>query len=870
MKKFLLLIVAIFLTIQIFGKDVTIKQARQIAEKFLNGNSGSGLKSITTGDLMDVGDIFNRLLFSTSILKSSVDKNRDIYIFNINESSGFIIVSGDDAAIPILAYSKSGSITPKKTPKNIIKWLEGYRHQIQFIKKNNIEQSGEIEALWNGKVNQLKSTHNSVAPLLSTKWDQAPYVNAKCPYDATYNELTVTGCPATAMAQIMKYWEYPEKGFGFHSYQHNKYGTLSANFGSTYYNWDEMPNTVNSTNDAVTTLMYHCGVAVEMDYNVSSEGGSSSYVIKDDNNRHPDEQTVENALITYFGYASTIEGIERVNYSDAVWKDILKTELDAGRPIQYAGFGQGGHTFVCDGYDVNEYFHMNWGWGGYYDGYYLIDALFPGSGGIGSGAGSYNDGQQALIGIKPPDESQSYELEIYSDVEIDKSTIAYGEGFTVSTDILNDGTNTFNGDYCAAVFDENDAFVGFVEIKTGYSLVHDYHYTDGIEFTTNGMLSLLPGDYYVNIFYRSTGGNWNIINADFWDVLTYDYVEIEVVNENLISLYSTINLQTNAIYSNDSLSVWLDIANYSTVDFSGIFDVSLFNLEGDFVITIEEKTNMGLSSNSHYVNGLTFSTDNLDVEPGTYLVALSHKWDGDDYELTGSTSSFINPIKVIVKEPPYEKDIFENNDSIVASYPFTVNYNASSAVIKTTGSNIHVGNDWDFYSFNLEEGYNYNIDIRLHDAYNSDNGNSYSVDALFLYSLDGLNWSEIYDDVMPNSINTSGNKTLYCVVSPYFLGETGTYLLDVNIERTINTSNVEITKNSDISIYPNPCSDYISVLCSDKLGQYSIYDLNGKLLLSDIFSESNNSINVFSLPQGTYLINVATKNKHYTKKIIKE
>lgn len=869
MKRILILITSLILTFQLFGKEITIEQAKQTAENYLANNSSSGLKSATVNELHDVGNIFNRVPFTSSTFKSASVKNRDIYIFNIGVNNGFIIVSGDDAAIPILAYSNTGSINPNKSPQNVIKWLEGYKQQIHYIKINNIEQTKTIEALWTGSNNKLKSTQSSVSPLLSTKWDQAPYVNAYCPYDNSYQELTVTGCPATAMAQIMKYWEYPTKGFGFHSYQHDKYGTLSANFGTTYYDWDAMPSTVNSSNDAIATLMYHCGVAVEMNYGVSAEGGSGSYVIKSESLfGYSDNQTVENALPKYFGYATTIEGLERADYTDSQWKTKLKAELDAGRPIQYAGYGQGGHTFVCDGYDENDYFHMNWGWGGYYDGFFLLDALSPGSGGIGSGAGSYNAGQQALIGIKPPDASQTYELEIYEDVEINKSTISYGEGFTVTTDILNDGLNAFSGDYCAAVFDDNDVFIDFVEIKTGYSLNSGYHYTNGITFTTDGMLSLLPGDYSIYIFYRPTDGNWDIINSDFWDFFTDDYVELKVENENLISLYSTINLQTNTIYTNDSLSVWLDIANYSTTDFSGTFDVSLYNLEGDFVTTIEEKTNMNLTSNSHYTNGLSFTTENIDVEPGTYLIALLHKWDGYDYELTGSTASYINPVKVIVKQAPYDKDIYEDNDTINNSYSFTALFDNNSASVVTTGSNIHVGNDWDFYSINLESGYDYNIDIRLHDSYNSGDGNTYSVDGLFLYSLDGVNWSEAYDDEMASSITTSGDKTLYCVVSPYFLGETGTYLLDFNMSRTVITSNIETATTPKISVYPNPCRDFLNILSSDKINNYTVYDLNGKVLLSGELS--NNTINISTLKSGTYFIDLTATNEHYTRKIIKQ
>ena len=154
------------------------------------------------------------------------------------------------------------------------------------------------------------------------------------------------------MAQIMKFWNYPETGSGFHSYNHPAYGTLSANFGSTTYQWSLMPNVVSSSNSAVATLMYHCGVSVNMVYDIAAKGGSSAQTLD-----------VAAALKTYFGYSSTVEGKYRKDYTDAQWIDLLKTELNAGRPVQYAGTGSsGGHSFVCDGYNSNDFFHMNWGW----------------------------------------------------------------------------------------------------------------------------------------------------------------------------------------------------------------------------------------------------------------------------------------------------------------------------------------------------------------------------------------------------------------------------------------------------------------------------------------------------------------------------
>jgi hypothetical protein len=868
--KRILLVFSIFLTIQVFGKEVTVEKAKEVAKSFLGSSNAANLRSVAPINLTSVGDVLSHTFLSNTTLKSAGTSDQELYIFKINQDNGFVIVSGDDAAIPILGYSTSMSIDNQKMPPNFTKWIENYKQQILYIRTNKIEPTAEIQNLWNGISNKVKAVESSVAPLVSTQWNQSPYVNDKCPYDNDYNELTVTGCPATAMAQILKFWEYPAKGFGFHSYQHDKYGTLSANFGSTYYDWAAMPNNINSTNDAVATLMFQCGVAVEMNYNVAAEGGSGSYVIIDPLGRYPETQTCEYAFKTYFGYASTIQGLFRADYADTPWKNLLKTELNAGRPVQYAGFGKGGHTFVCDGYDNNDYFHMNWGWGGYYDGYFLLDALNPGSGGIGSGAGTYNEGQQALIGIKPADGGTTHSnvLEIYDDVVTNKSTIAYGEDFTITTAIANNGTAAFTGDYCAAIFDMNDVFVDYVQTLTGTMNAGYYYNTD---YSTSGLLSMLPGYYRVYIFSRPTGGEWVGLKAAPGDATTKDYTEIEVVNVNDITLYSEMELESTTIYANEGLSVWLDIANFSSTVFNGIFDVSLYNLEGEFVTTIEEKTGMNLPVDSHYTDGLTFSTDNVDVTPGTYLLALLHKRTGSDYEITGSTDTYINPIKVIVQGQKYDKDIYEDNNEINTSYTMSLSFSGDLANPKTTGSNIHVGNDWDYYSVNLNPQNSYTLDARLHDAYNSGNGNIYTVDALFLYSLyNGSIWSDAFDDLMPGKVTFSGTNKLYFVVSPYFLGETGTYLLDVKLTNHGVTSNPESLGQNSLSIFPNPCFNSIEVTNAEEIIQYKLFDINGRLLKSDPINQSNFNIDVSEFDNGVYFLEVDTKMNSYTHKIIKQ
>lgn len=869
MKKLKILILLLLLAVTSFAKQIDEPTAKTVATNFIKSLTTNSNGRVAAQNF-DLTLAYPTLSSNTNSRLSYTIANTPYFIYNFGES-GFIIVSNEDAALPILGYSNESNFSEDKVFPQLAKWLETYKKQIRHIQANNIEPTEEIILQWknllsdNGRANAKTSESNAVNPLVQTKWDQSPYFNDMCPYDSEYNTRAVTGCPATAMAQIMKYWEYPAKGSSYHSYNHETYGTLSANFGSTYYDWESMPNTVSSTNEAVATLLYHCGVAVEMGYGAYSSG---SYVIID---RSPTpEQSCEYALKTYFGYdAESIEGLQRRNYSDTQWKSKLKSELDAGRPIQYAGFGQGGHTWVCDGYDNNDFFHMNWGWGGYLNGYFLLDALTPGTGGTGSGAGSYNEGQQALIGIKPPDASQTYQLEIYDDVKTNKSTIAYGEGFSISTDILNDGNNTFSGDYSAVIFDDNDAFVDFVEIIPNVNLQSGYHYTNGITFSTDGLLTMLPGEYRIYIFYRPTGGNWVGIKSDSWDFLTSDYVDIEVVHENVISLYSTIDVLTDDLYNEGSLSVKLDVANYYSEDFSGIMDVSLYSLDGEFVATIEEKTGVTLCSNCHFSDGLTFTTSNLNVPPGTYLLALLHQWDGYDYELTGSTSTFINPVKIVLQVPPLNPDLYENNDDYTDAYSLTANFSSGMASVSTSNSNIHIGTDWDFYSIDLEQDYDYAIDIRLHDSYNSGNGSTYSVDGLFLYSFDGENWSEAYDDVLPGSITSEGNEKLTIVVSPYFIGERGTYQLDINLERSMVLGTGQ--KQDGFTIYPNPASDKFRVrlgTLTNQIDRIEIINLQGQVVMFQENISHDTDLSISNLSSGSYFVRANYNGIIETKKLL--
>ena len=317
------------------------------------------------------------------------------YLFAI-EGGGFVIVSADNRVQPILGYSLQSILDVDNIPSNLKNWLDGYDKQIRAAMEDG---ALPVHAGWLEQASSksgVEGYDSIVGPLLTTTWDQEPLYNNLCPI---YNgDRTVTGCVATAMAQVMKYWNWHDTGAGQHSYNTHEYGELSANFGATAYDWANMPNSLSSSSsadqvNAVATLMYHCGIAVNMDYGISALGGSGAYDIM--NNYGLNFPCSENALRNYFKYSPNLSGMARINFTGEDWEAMIKNEIDHRRPIIYAGSGYlGGHEFVCDGYDTNGLFHFNWGYSGSGDGYFTLARLNPLD-------LDFTRGQTAVIGIAP-------------------------------------------------------------------------------------------------------------------------------------------------------------------------------------------------------------------------------------------------------------------------------------------------------------------------------------------------------------------------------------------------------------------------------------------------------------------------------------
>lgn len=398
------------LSMTVLAERVSQEDAALVANNFMNvGNTVSGVQKAPAKKMV--------------LKKAATASENQYYVYENANGEGWVMVAANDVAHPILAYSNTGTFRMDNQPANLKVWLRGYDRQItRAAQDENYVANEQVQNEWK----TLRKGANSVkaavvvSPLIKTGWDQdSPYWNS-CPQKS--GSRCYTGCVATAMAQVMNYHQWPKQGTGSHTIKGTSY---SANFGSTTYDWDNMLNSYSGSSTsaqqtAVATLMYHCGVAVDMSYGTAAEGGSGAYTI-DYNGYWSSHGTMcaETALTQFFGYkSSTIKGYYRDgspedgmrSWTKSEWIAMLKEELDAQRPIMYAGAGYEdpsdpdtgyGHSFVCDGYDSQNYFHFNWGWSNSCDGYYDVDALEPSEPGSGGGNGEYNLEQDVIIGIVP-------------------------------------------------------------------------------------------------------------------------------------------------------------------------------------------------------------------------------------------------------------------------------------------------------------------------------------------------------------------------------------------------------------------------------------------------------------------------------------
>lgn len=502
-------------------------------------------------------------------LRSDKTNNAPYYAFNLEQ--GYVIVSGDDEMTELVGYAENGFFDAENVPPQMQLWLDGYAEYVAAV------QSGKAKAR---KILLSDSPSVVVEPLVTTKWNQdAPFNNFAPEYtdDNNNTQRCATGCAATAMAQIMKFHNWPEQGVGHYSYEHQSFGTISSNFLEHVYDWTNMIDRYNNGEysnmqaDAVALLMKDCGVSLNMNYGPVSGASIYSY--------YP-------AFKNYFRYSSRT--VNRSGCETAEFTKIITDELQEGRPLIYCGTGEdGGHAFVVDGYDTNYFLHVNWGWGGYSDGYFDMNYMDPTGLGIGGGSGAFKWNQGIVLarplkdGVEPYEFIQQLCFVPYDDVKggiFCEQEMPANKGDVVTILLRNTANlsgESFFGSLNVGVFDDSGALV-----TMGNEERIENNNGDLLEFQSGSLYSVdLPmtlntagiadGNYIVRAMSKANGDVWRkFASTDCLNMTVADgkvYLSAPTPNISMVGIGS----YDTATYKGFSFNADVTVHNSSSIPVDG-------------------------------------------------------------------------------------------------------------------------------------------------------------------------------------------------------------------------------------------------------------------------------------------------------------
>ena len=784
------------------------------------------------------------------------------YIFAPAEGKGFVIVAADDRVRPVLAYSFHNNAMRDTMAPGMNWWLEGWQQQVDALRK---EKGGERNEEWQRLLadDGIPRMLTVVDPLITTQWGQDVPYNDSCP-DGVELGLPVralTGCVATAMAQVMKYWNYPERGTGSHTYyssdmigmNNHQFGEQTANFGATVYDWDNMPNSLTSASPdvqkaAVATLMYHCGVACDMHYG-SHEYGSGAKTL---NIPYLRRGSALNGMIKYLGYSSSATGIKRIKYDDNVWTALVRGELDASRPIIYVGYKQdsGGHCFVCDGYDDENRYHFNWGWRGNGDGFYTLDNLSP--------SNNYTRDQQILVGIQPPVDDDSLCIIRHFPYTEDFETAptcweATASSILCSYSWLVVDSEGVDGNYSAEIAKSridstsvdrlfSPAIVTPGDYKVTWQVRAETSLSDSYTLTVDNVTfsDMVDSDEWQSreVFFSVAEGD--TIRLDFSHISNYssgglliDNIVIEQVSDDY-----TITVSANP-------------SNGGTVTGGGTYQqgqsctITATPAAGyTFVRWTENGTQV--STNAHY-NFIVTSNRTLvaQFQQQTYAVSVSAN-PSDGGSVTGG-GTYNHGATCSVTATANEGYTFTNwteNGNVVsndATYSFTV-----------TGGRVLVAN---FDMLMVEIG----ATVDPEEAASIIGTGTYTYGDQVTLALDRnedwafLNWTEDGEMV--------SEEMTYTFVA--------TQSRDL-VAHFVYTEGIGEQTAHSLIIYPNPVDDKLTIEAQKAIGTVEIYNLMGALVYSQKNCGNKVEINTADMQSGIYFIHLMNDKVSETRKFVKE
>lgn len=554
MKRYLLLIVSVVVSSLLMAGNVTPEQAEQVAQQFLNSHRLT-TKSQSAARL-------NMVQHRTTSRRAGAPTA--YYVFNVEQDKGFVVVSGDDRTVPILGYGENGSFDVDNMPENMKAWLQGYVDQIEWL---NAHPETPVAT------KATRRSQNVIRPLIQTHWGQNDPYNLFCPMDG--DRGSVTGCVATAMAQLMYYHQYPaQTTMPIPAYKTTSKSIDIAEIGVTTIPWDDMQKTytgneTDTQREAVAKLMLLCGASVKMDYTSYNSGAYSDDVV--------------DALQTYFGYDASTEAVYRNDYRAADWEDLVYEELAQKRPVYYFGSSiGGGHAFIVDGYDGNGLYHVNWGWNGSSDDYFVLSVLDPDNN-SGTGASSTADGyslaQGAIIGaqrntgVTPPKTVVMTTQNIYAET----TTINAADNkftFTFKASFYNwtGESNTF--DWGVGVYDGQGALCDVLQVGT--SRLYDPNYGHTNISINNNLPSSWSGTYKIMMISRKSGTTEWLKNRN-----SDSYYLEATIKGNVLTLKNPTTAMSGIMTVSGSLEVGGNVLTSTKITNTGTFFNKQFYLRVD-------------------------------------------------------------------------------------------------------------------------------------------------------------------------------------------------------------------------------------------------------------------------------------------------
>lgn len=833
-KRIFTWVLCVSLAASLYARPRTVQQAQQIADEFIG----------SAGNLKKVAGASTRLAYTRS-----GDSQPLFYVFN--RDAGFVIVSADDRAPEVLGYSDAGPFDVDSLPDNFRYLLNTYAVELE-----SLAATPEGIVLPEKMVERsTQATGKSVAPLLgSILWDQGDPYNLQCPVMSDGGR-SVVGCVATAMAQIMGYHQWPEKGTGtIPGYTTRSQGLVidEENIENTYYDWDHiMPVYTSESTDeernAVATLMYHCGISVGMDYGY--ESGAFS-------------QDVPEALTTYFGYNKNMKLLNRLYYTKAEWDSIIRHELDEKRPVYYSGASaQGGHAFVCDGYDTNGLFHINWGWSGMSNGYFTLSNLTPTAQGTGGSNGGFNWSQAIITGIQPqtlPDDGL-YQLCMDTTLMVSRTEIGRNESFEVWVNGLwNQGSNTFEGNIGPALCDEAGNVVCPLEMMS--TLLERSYGWYSLSFGEKTIPGTVPdGSYRLHLVYQASGlSDYHIMRTPAG---TPNYLQVTVNGDRVTFADAAgfdVDLQLDA----------LELSGNLYQNRNGRFTYTVTNRGCEYVsslVLVLESVTDGSMVQWGTFNPVSIApgetqtfevSEHITVAPGEYNLYLCYNEGNNANGAFSYMTVMGEPQRVTVYEAPAE-----GTPDLQLVSPLTLEGDGDSVNRADIRMSARVANRGAYFANDVvafifsESGDTYisyigyqqliidadeEVDVNIDAALTLDDGTYVAV----LYYYNGSDWIQF---------------TPYENSFVYFTLSTPTGLDEVD------------GAAGALALWPNPVQEVLHVRQAGEVIDVAVYDLSGRELLRLTPAPGEElQIPVADLQAGTYLLRVRTAREVNTTQFIKK